>query len=135
MIFVAALSEYNQKLFEDATTNRMIEALELFEEINANSFFQSASMILFLNKRDLFEVKIKEFDIKDTPAFSDYTGGCEYDAGADYFVSKFHEKKGDPEKELYHHLTCATDTANIGVVFGSCKQIILKKNLAASGFM
>ena len=26
VIFVAAISEYNQKLFEDATTNRMLEA-------------------------------------------------------------------------------------------------------------
>jgi len=135
VIFVAAISEYNQKLFEDATTNRMTEALELFEEINQNAFFTKASMILFLNKKDLFEEKIKDIDIKDTPSFSDYKGGCDYEAGCAYFVEKFMQVKGDPEKEVYFHITCATDTKNVAIVFNSCKQIILKKNLASSGFM
>merc|ERR1719198_2453117 len=91
VIFVAAISEYNQKLFEDATTNRMLEALEIFEEVNNNKFFHNASMILFLNKRDLFMEKIKKFDIADTPAFSDYTGGLNYDNGRKYFLNKFLE--------------------------------------------
>ena len=32
VVFVAALSEYDQVLFEDETQNRMEEALQLFEE-------------------------------------------------------------------------------------------------------
>ena len=135
VIFVAAISEYNQKLFEDATTNRMLEALEIFEEINQNKFFIKASMILFLNKRDLFEEKIKKYDIKDSPGFSDYTGGCDYDAGCAYFIGKFMRRKGDPEKVVYNHITCATDTANVKIVFNSCKQIILQKNMENAGFM
>ena len=59
VIFVAAISEYDQKLFEDASTNRMVEALDLFEDICNNAFFVKSSLILFLNKRDLFEEKIK----------------------------------------------------------------------------
>ena len=41
-----------------ATPNRMLEALEIFEEVNANKFFVKAAMILFLNKKDLFEKKL-----------------------------------------------------------------------------
>ncbi len=33
VLFVAAISEYDQKLFEDESCNRMSEALSLFEEI------------------------------------------------------------------------------------------------------
>jgi hypothetical protein len=33
VLFVAAISEYDQKLMEDESTNRMSEALSLFEEI------------------------------------------------------------------------------------------------------
>lgn len=33
VIFVAAISEYDQQLYEDETQNRMIESLNLFEEI------------------------------------------------------------------------------------------------------
>ena len=36
---------------------------------------------------------------------------------------------------LFLKVTCATDTRNVRVVFGACKDIILKKNLQESGFM
>jgi hypothetical protein len=36
VIFVAALSEYDQKLFEMESVNRMVEALDLFEDICNN---------------------------------------------------------------------------------------------------
>ncbi|CAN0165505.1 unnamed protein product, partial [Ectocarpus fasciculatus] len=60
VIFVAALSEYDQCLFEDASTNRMTEAMDLFNEICNNRFFSESSMILFLNKKDLFAEKIQK---------------------------------------------------------------------------
>ena len=52
--------------------NRMTESLKLFDSICNNSWFKNASMILFLNKKDLFEEKIKwsPFSI----GFPEYTG-------------------------------------------------------------
>ena len=38
---------------------RMIEAIDLFNEICNNRFFSESSMILFLNKKDLFAEKIR----------------------------------------------------------------------------
>src|SRR4051794_10860416 len=43
-----------QVLYEDENMNRMVEALNLFEEICNSRWFHKTSMILFLNKRDLF---------------------------------------------------------------------------------
>ena len=57
VIFVAAISEYDQVLFEDKTQNRMIEAIALFREVCNLKWFKDTAMILFLNKRDLFEAK------------------------------------------------------------------------------
>ena len=37
----------------------MIEAIDLFNEICNNRFFSESSMILFLNKKDLFAEKIR----------------------------------------------------------------------------
>jgi GTPase SAR1 family protein len=135
IIFVAALSEYNQNLFEDGATNRMVEALELFEEICNNKFFGDSSMILFLNKKDLFEEKIKIYDIKASPAFSDYEGGMDYKNGCDYFTKRFMMLNKNPDKTIYSHVTCATDTKNVQVVMDSCKDIILRQNMEASGLM
>lgn len=137
VIFVAAISEFDQNLFEDVNTNRMTEALNLFDDICNNAFFTNSSMILFLNKRDLFEVKIKIKNIREVKDFTDFSGpDGDYDAGVEYFVGKFLARnKAGASRQIYHHVTCATDTKNVKVVFDACKDIILRANLAASGFM
>ncbi|KAK6041714.1 g-protein alpha subunit [Cooperia oncophora] len=72
IIFITAISEYDQVLFEDETTNRMIESMQLFNSICNSTWFLSTAMILFLNKKDLFMEKIKRVNI--TTAFPDYEG-------------------------------------------------------------
>ena len=42
VIFVVALSEYDQMLFEDNTVNRMVEAIALFEEVRHSQMFSHA---------------------------------------------------------------------------------------------
>lgn len=135
VIFVAAISEYDQKLFEDASTNRMVEALDLFEDICNNVFFLESSMILYLNKRDLFEQKIKVKHIRDS-GFSDFTGkDGDYDDGVAYFVDKFMSKnKSGTDRQIYYHVTCATDTGNVRTVFNACKEIVLRQNIKNSVF-
>lgn len=136
VIFVAALSEYDQKLFEDATQNRMVEAMDLFGEIINNKFFEKSSIILFLNKRDLFETKILKVHIADSEPYADFDGPKgDYDAGVKYFVDKFLSRNKSADRQIYHHTTCATDTKNVRIVFDSCKDIILRENLKNSGFM
>ena len=68
IIFVASLSDYDQKMFEDETTNRMKDSVYLFRDICANPAFAETPIILFLNKRDLFQKKIAA--IKPTRASS-----------------------------------------------------------------
>ena len=121
VIFVAALSEYDQALFEDSSANRMTEAVDLFGDICNNAVFAQSSMILFLNKKDLYEEKIKEVHIGDQPAFSDFP--CElgdadyYDRGVQYFLDKFLAQNQSDERQIYHHATCATDSRNVEVGF------------------
>lgn len=133
IIFVAALSEYDQNLFEDSQTNRMVEAIDLFGEICNNRYFTNSSMILFLNKRDLYLEKIKNVHIGDQPSFSDFDTpfGHEdyYNMGIKYFTSKFKNVNENLERQIYHHATCATDSQNVEVVFNSCKEIILRGSM------
>lgn len=74
VIFVAAISEYDQVLYEESGQNRMYEALDLFDEICNSRWFKDTSMILFLNKKDLFEQKMKKVDIRneEEERFMDY---------------------------------------------------------------
>ncbi|CAK5090566.1 unnamed protein product [Meloidogyne enterolobii] len=73
IIFVAAISEFDQTLEEDENTNRLIESLHLFKSICMAKWFINTGIILFLNKTDLFEQKIAgKKSIKQL--FPSYTG-------------------------------------------------------------
>lgn len=131
VIFCVALSEYDLKLYEDDQTNRMHESLKLFKEICNSKWFVDTSMILFLNKRDLFEEKVKKVDL--TICFPEYPGGKNYDNASAFIKEKFLSQNENPKKHIYTHLTCATDTSNIQVVFNAVKDIILHRVLDDSG--
>ena len=118
-MFVAALSEFDQMLAEDSRKNRMAEALELFGAICGNEWFANTSIILFLNKQDLFAAKIKQGGggIAKVPDFADYDGEPEdFDASVRYFIELFLDLNANPDKSVYYHITCATDTSNIKFV-------------------
>ena len=137
VIFVAALSEYDQVLMEDSSMNRMAEAVDLFEEICNNRYFTNSSMILFLNKKDLFEEKIKAVHIGDQEGFGDFPAKFGqkdyYDAGVEYFLKKFLDVNRNPDRVVYNHVTCATDSRNVKVVFNATKDIIMRKNFEDAG--
>jgi len=131
VIFCVAISEYDLKLYEDDQTNRMQESLKLFKEICNSVWFTDTAMILFLNKRDLFEEKIKRVDL--TVAFPDYRGGLNYDNAVTFIKDKFLAQNENPKKHIYTQVTCATDTDNINVVFNAVKDIILQQILQETG--
>ena len=69
IIFIASLAEYNLTLVEDPSVNRLEESVALFRTILKNPWLQSTpeavkSMILFLNKKDIFYEKIQYFHLR-----------------------------------------------------------------------
>jgi len=132
LIFCVALSEYDLKLYEDNETNRMHESVKLFKEICNSKWFAETSTILFLNKSDLFKEKIRKSSIK--VCFPDYTGpDSDFQASVEFVTDKFIKLNESPRKTVYPHVTCATDTGNVRVVFDAVKDIILHKALNQSG--
>jgi guanine nucleotide-binding protein G(i) subunit alpha len=134
VLFVAALSEYDMVLFEDENTNRMDEALNLFDEICNSRWFKKTSMILMLNKRDLFAEKIKHVPL--TVWDPDYPDANEFEPASQYIQAAFESKnKEHATKKIYTHITCATDTNNMRVVFNAVKDIIIRKSLEESSLL
>ena len=99
VLFIISLSDYNQTLFEDGTTNRMQESEKVFGdfflldtellvgnqimilfisgEMLNNVFFRNTPFIVFFNKVDLFQEKIKTTPL--TLAYRDYSGPQQYE--------------------------------------------------------
>ncbi|KAL7693361.1 putative G protein alpha subunit, helical insertion [Plasmopara halstedii] len=83
---------------------------------------------LFLNKKDLFQDK-SESGSQDCRRLQGFSRGIGDLTGCPVLLGKFMETNRQPEKEVYHHVTCATDSQNVQVVFNACKDIILKQNI------
>ena len=132
IIFCTALSEYDLVLEEDAEVNRMLESMKLFDSICNNKWFMDASVILFLNKKDLFAEKIERSPL--TICFPEYAGEMNYEEGVSYIKTRFENLNiSQREEEIYTHLTCATDTRNIQYVFQVVTDVLIKLNLTECG--
>ncbi|KAK6470432.1 guanine nucleotide-binding protein G(t) subunit alpha-2 [Huso huso] len=132
IIFCGALSAYDMVLVEDDEVNRMHESLHLFNSICNHKFFAATSIVLFLNKKDLFEEKVKKTHL--SICFPDYDGPNTYEDASNYIKIQFLDlnmRKGI--KEIYSHMTCATDTENVNIVFNAVTDIIIKENLKDCG--
>jgi len=127
VIFVAAISEYDQRLVEDPDTNRVQEALGLFKEVLEQKMSENKPVILFLNKHDLFMEKIKTVHLN--VCFPDYIGSMELEPAQTFIKEKFLSMCKNPSKTIHTHFTCATDTNAVGKVFESVRNIVINKEL------
>ena len=104
LIFVAALSSYNTVLYEDGITNGMLEAVKVFEDIMSNKYFDETSIILILNKKDIFRNMIRDECVPLSHCFS-HAGGWPNER--EYFTFDLHHNvelpfKTDSEFEEYY---------------------------------
>ncbi|XP_683989.2 guanine nucleotide-binding protein subunit alpha-14 isoform X1 [Danio rerio] len=128
IIFLVALSEYDQVLAECDNENRMEESKALFKTIITYPWFQSSSVILFLNKTDILKEKIVYSHV--ATYFPEFTGPKNDPKAAQEFILKmYQEENEDKDKTIYSHFTCATDTENIRLIFAAVKDTILRHNL------
>ncbi|KAL8235169.1 hypothetical protein R6Q59_021269 [Mikania micrantha] len=103
VIFCAAISEYDQTLFEDECKNRIMETKELFEWVLKQKCFEKTSFMLFLNKFDIFEKKVSKVPLSVCEWFRDYqpvsTGKQEVEHAYEFVKKKF-------EELYYQNVTC-----------------------------
>uniref|UniRef100_A0A0R3RZQ0 Guanine nucleotide-binding protein G(Q) subunit alpha n=1 Tax=Elaeophora elaphi TaxID=1147741 RepID=A0A0R3RZQ0_9BILA len=131
VIYVTAISEYDEVLFEDCTTNRMLESMRLFESICNSRWFINSSIILFLNKKDLFIEKLKSKSIRI--AFPQYDGPQTYEDSIAFIRERFEALNANPEKMIYVHQTCATDTRQVQIILDNVIVTVIEKNLKKVG--
>ncbi|KAJ5728405.1 hypothetical protein N7493_004735 [Penicillium malachiteum] len=128
LLFMVALSGYDQCLVEDQNANQMHEAMMLFESLVNGEWFKRKPIILFLNKIDLFKAKLSISAI--SKHFPDYSGSdTDFEAAARYFADRFRGINRIPDREIYIHQTNATDTTLLKATMDSVQDMIIQKNL------
>lgn len=133
VLFVLAMSEYDQMLFEDELVNRMHESIMLFDTLVNSRWFRDTPFILFLNKMDLFEDKVRRIPIRKY--FPDYQGRVgDVEAGISYFENIF-LSLNRTDKPIYVRRTCATDSQTMKFVLSAVTDLITQQNLKRSGIL
>lgn len=134
LIFVAALSEYDQVIEEDNVTNRLRESIDLFANIVNNAYFCNKNICIFYNKDDLFRAKVPLHEF--AKFHPEYEGENSPEAVRSYIADRFESanKADSKQRVLYSHTTQATDTGQIKVVWSSIDDCLLRENLASAGF-
>jgi len=142
VLFIVALNEYDMVLEEDNKTNRIEESLKLFTKITAAQWFENTPFMLFMNKSDLFDEKIRKKPLSDF--FEDYDSFVndlpkenrdkfdDVEKGSAYLQSHFVEAFNG--NRLYSFTTCVIDTENCNRVFVAVRETILDMMLGKDGF-
>ncbi|TFK27910.1 G-alpha-domain-containing protein [Coprinopsis marcescibilis] len=107
---LGALSKYSQVLREERSQNWMAESLILFESVINLRWFLYTSIILFLNKIDVFTDKPPKLPLEHY--FPKYTGGADIKKAAKYILWRFRQANR-AKLNVYPHLMQAMDTESV----------------------
>jgi GTPase SAR1 family protein len=123
IIYMCAMDDYDSMLEEDGATNRLQESLELFSTVTSSTYFAEKGWILFLNKKDLFEEKIKTKPLNKFFSNILPEDGSDFTKASQYILELY--RKSFKGKTLQHHFTCALDTNQCEHVFNDVREFIL----------
>ena len=99
----------------------------MFDQTCNNAVFAETPFILFLNKSDIMREKVKRVPI--TLAFPDYEGEMEFEPCVNYIRDQFLALDKSEERDMFSHVTCATDKGNVTKVFNDVQVALVNGNL------
>ncbi|ODV85085.1 hypothetical protein CANARDRAFT_8213 [[Candida] arabinofermentans NRRL YB-2248] len=132
IMFCVALSEYDQVLLESSSQNRLEESLNLFESVVNSMWFRRTSVVLCLNKIDVFIEKLPNSPLENY--FPDYVGGNDVNKAVKYLLWRFRQLNR-ADLNIMPYVTQATDTSNIKLAFAVVKETIIHNALMDSGIL
>ncbi|KAF8632865.1 hypothetical protein AX17_004713 [Amanita inopinata Kibby_2008] len=138
IIFLAPVSAFNQVLAEDGSVSRLTDSLRLWEQICANKILASVEFILFLNKLDILDAKLRSgINIaRYITSYGDRPNDTQH--ASKYLLDVFialHQQYSPKRRKLYSYLTCAIDTLATSVVIKRIQELILVKSLAQTNIL
>jgi len=134
VLFVLDISTYDQMLYEDEKVSRLEEALNLFEWVCNSRWFRDTSIVVFMNRCDLFKEKITRVPL--TVTFPEYTGENTHEEGI-YFLEQEFQKRNRNKQKLIVCIHCYSPTDHNAVMSGieAVKKIIAHDHFLDSGLV
>jgi guanine nucleotide-binding protein G(i) subunit alpha len=89
VIFVVALSDYDQQLYEDSSINRLQDALDAFKNVVNIPELRDCPFFLIFNKVNSFKYRIEELMHDLHLCFPEYNQGRDYKAAMKFIENQF----------------------------------------------
>jgi len=137
VIFVMGLSDFDQQSQDKRKTNKFVEdGINLMLEVAKVETLQGVPLIIMLNKKDLFEEKVRVSETGICATFPEYGGDKNDPKESLEFIEQLLSDiiEGGTSSESSIYVTQATDTQLIGNVLAGVLQAITKQSLKEMGF-
>lgn len=110
----------------------MHDEMMLFDSLANDEQLKHKSIIVFLNKLDVFEKKIAVSPLSEY--FTDFNGpDTNLCAAATYFAGQFRGINKTRNREIHIHYTNATDPKMLQVTTASVHHMIIQENWRSAG--
>ncbi|GBE87573.1 Guanine nucleotide-binding protein alpha-4 subunit [Sparassis crispa] len=138
ILFLAPISAFNQTLEEDPNVNRLEDSILLWKSIIANPLLAETSIVLFLNKVDIFKAKL-EAGVKLSRYIVSYGNRPnDYESTSNYLRRKFGQVLRDHSPQpryFYFHFTTVTDTKTTSTILRDVQDTVVLKSLQKSNLI
>ena len=127
MLYLASLACYCEPV-------KMTETLDFYEEQINCELLNDTVIILFLNKRDLFQVQIERIPL--TVSFPEFEGDSnDFEEALSYIRDQFQTRNHTYDRHIYSHLADALDGNLVQRVFNDIQHISITIALRRSGLL
>jgi guanine nucleotide-binding protein G(i) subunit alpha len=140
LLYFTAVDEYDIPSEEVDELSKLQVSLNIWEEIiHGEAIAGHVAIILFLNKADLLEKRLKKNAKSLKKAFKDYSGGKDVDKALEYlktqFMSRVRPGGALNANQIYVHSTCALDTNQMGLVFNSVRDFVVQQRMMKANLL
>lgn len=128
LVFIASLAVYDAQYGAD-DSNDIRDSLTMFGSLlNTAKCSTTSTIVLLLNKIDIFRQKIKRFPISDF--WPDYSGReGDYAAAIKFFADKFCAlQQTEDRRKIYVYYSDATNTKTSGDILQSIETLMVSRN-------
>ncbi|KAF8651823.1 hypothetical protein AX16_004648 [Volvariella volvacea WC 439] len=135
IIFLAPISGFDQVLSEDRTVNRLEDSVLLWKAVCSNKLLANVDLVLFLNKCDILDAKLKSGVqlAKYVRSYGDREN--DLDTVSKYLRSKFsaiHREYSPNPRKFYAFCTSVTDTTTTAGIIASVRDMVIRQHLKQS---
>ncbi|PCH44939.1 G-alpha-domain-containing protein [Wolfiporia cocos MD-104 SS10] len=138
ILFLAPISCFDQTLEEDPNVNRLEDSVLLWKSIVANPLLARTTLVLFLNKIDIFKAKLQA-GIKLGKYIVSYGNRPnDFESTSSYLRRKFaqiHRERSPEPRSFYCHFTTVTDTKSTQHILCDVQDTVVMKNLKSSSLI